>query len=434
MGDRRARTGLVVLLTAVLLLLPAIGALAQSESDQSASDDASELAVSGTLRDGEGEPVPDVRIVVSADDVEVGEGVTDADGRWEVVVTEPGSYSVLLDEETLPEGVAITEGSANPVDVRVLSDNPRPVLFRLGEGTSGGGRIIADLLQRTLNGLKLGLIIAITSIGLSLIFGTTGLINFSHGELVSLGAILAWFLNREGPQLQLILAGIIAVVLMAGVGAVLERGLFRPLRRRQVGLFQLLVITIGLSLLIQNVLLIWFGGGLQPYGDYVGQTVMAIGPVSITPRDLTVMVLSVLVLVGVASMLQFTRIGKAMRAVADNRDLAESSGIDVEGVVLRVWMLGAALAGIGGIFAGVVFQVDFLLGFRLLLLMFAGVILGGLGTAYGAMVGGIVVGLATELSTAVFPAELKNAWALLVLIVVLLVRPQGILGEKERIG
>jgi neutral amino acid transport system permease protein len=441
MDFRMARAGTIALLVGIAVVLLPAGAQAEDQTEdqtEAASEEASEpvgdLAVSGTIRDGEGEPVADATITVSQDDTVVGETTTDDRGRWEVAVPGPGSYSVLLDEDTLPEGVTITEGSANPVRVRVLSGNPRPVLFRLGEGGAGQGGVTADLLQRALNGIKVGLIIAITSIGLSLIFGTTGMINFAHGELVSLGAILAWFLNREGLQLQLIIAALIAVALMAGIGGLLERGLFRPLRHRQVGLFQLLVITIGLSLLLQNVLLIWFGGSLQPYGDYVGQRSFSFGSVNITPRDLIVMALSVLVLVAVASMLQFTRIGKAMRAVADNRDLAESSGINVEGVVLRVWMLGTALAGVGGIFAGIVFQVDFLLGFRLLLLMFAGIILGGLGTAYGAMVGGLVVGLATELSTAVASAELKNAWALLVLIVVLLFRPQGILGQKERIG
>jgi branched-chain amino acid transport system permease protein len=144
--------------------------------------------------------------------------------------------------------------------------------------------------------------------------------------------------------------------------------------------------------------------------------------------------LSVLILVGVALMLTRTRLGKGMRAVADNRDLAESSGIDVERVILSVWILGGALTAIGGIFLGMIESVDYLMGFRLLLLMFAGVILGGLGTAYGAMLGSIIVGLVSEVSTVFFSSQLKYVWALGVLIVILLVRPQGLLGRKERIG
>jgi neutral amino acid transport system permease protein len=133
-------------------------------------------------------------------------------------------------------------------------------------------------------------------------------------------------------------------------------------------------------------------------------------------------------------MLTQTRLGKGMRAVADNRDLAESSGINVERVILSVWILGGGLTTLGGVFLGMIESVDYLMGFRLLLLMFAGVILGGLGTAFGAMLGSILVGLISEISTVWFSSQIKYVWALAVLIIILLIRPQGILGQKERIG
>jgi len=123
-----------------------------------------------------------------------------------------------------------------------------------------------------------------------------------------------------------------------------------------------------------------------------------------------------------------------MRAVSDNPDLAASSGIDVERVILFVWALGGGLAALGGVLFGVQQQVHFEMGFRLLLLMFAGITLGGLGTAYGALVGSVAVGVFIELSTIWVPTELKTVGALFVLIVVLLIRPQGILGRAERIG
>jgi branched-chain amino acid transport system permease protein len=156
--------------------------------------------------------------------------------------------------------------------------------------------------------------------------------------------------------------------------------------------------------------------------------------VSIVPRDLVIMGLSVVILVAVASFLQFTRVGKAMRAVSDNKDLAESSGIDVERIILFVWVVGGGLAALGGIFQGLDQQVSFQFGFQLLLLMFAGVTLGGLGTAYGALVGSVIIGLFVQLSTLVVDPEFKNTGALLVLILVLIVRPQGILGQPERVG
>jgi neutral amino acid transport system permease protein len=146
------------------------------------------------------------------------------------------------------------------------------------------------------------------------------------------------------------------------------------------------------------------------------------------------MAMATITLVIIATMLQRSRIGKAMRAVADNRDLAESSGIDVRRVILVVWVVGGGLAGFGGVLYGLAENVQYLMGFRLLLLMFAGVILGGLGTAYGAMVGSLVIGLITELSTLWFPTDLKFVWALAALILILLVRPQGLLGRAERIG
>jgi branched-chain amino acid transport system permease protein len=146
------------------------------------------------------------------------------------------------------------------------------------------------------------------------------------------------------------------------------------------------------------------------------------------------MIISVVVLGVVGGLLQLTRIGKAMRAVADNRDLAESSGIDVEKVISWVWVGGSALAGLGGVLFATTEAVGWEMGFRILLLMFAGVTLGGLGTAYGALFGSLIIGVFIQTSTLVIPSDLKNVGALLMLVVVLLVRPQGLLGRAERIG
>ena len=144
--------------------------------------------------------------------------------------------------------------------------------------------------------------------------------------------------------------------------------------------------------------------------------------------------LSVLILLGVGLFLQRTQTGKAMRAVADNRDLAESSGINVQRVIKIVWIGAGALAGLGGVFIGLAEQLSWLIGFRMLLLIFAGVVLGGLGTAYGALLGCLLVGIGIQLSTLFIPVELKNIGALVVLALVLVVRPQGILGRRERFG
>ncbi|GGI03435.1 branched-chain amino acid ABC transporter permease [Egicoccus halophilus] len=395
-------------------------------------------SVRGTLRDGEGEPVADVAIeVATTDGAVVGESLTDPEGNWEVELPAAGDYLVTLDEGTLPDGVDLRDADRNPLEVNVRSGQARTLIFALGEGAATG-QFTTALIQQTVSGLRFGLIIAITTIGLSLIFGTTGLVNFAHGELVAIGAIVAYFFNAPsasgGLGVTLILAGLAATLVSAAAGGAIEAGLWRPLRRRRTGLIQMLVISIGLALLLRNGLQVWFGGSSRPYFDYTIQQAWTLGPIRVTPRDVTVMALATLALVGVATMLQRTRIGKAMRAVADNRDLAESSGIDVQRVILVVWVLGAGLAGFGGVLYGVVENVSYLMGFRLLLLMFAGMILGGIGTAYGAMFGSIVVGLITELSTLWFSTELKYVWALGVLILILLVKPQGLLGRAERLG
>jgi branched-chain amino acid transport system permease protein len=307
-------------------------------------------------------------------------------------------------------------------------------VFRLttGEG-AGGDTEWKKALRLTVEGIRFGLVIAMCAIGLSLIFGTTGLVNFAHGEMVTFGALMAYLFNQTLGW-HLLIAAPLAVLCGAALGGVLDKGLWQPLRERNTGLVAMLVVSIGVGILMRNMFQYQFGGGARPYKDFQLQKGIDIGPVSIVPRDLVIMGLSVLVLVAVASFLQYTRVGKAMRAVSDDKDLAESSGIDVERIILFVWVVGGGLAAAGGIFQALDQQVNFQFGFQLLLLMFAGVTLGGLGTAYGALVGSLIIGLFVQLSTLVVDAEFKNSGALLVLILVLIVRPQGILGQSERVG
>jgi neutral amino acid transport system permease protein len=300
------------------------------------------------------------------------------------------------------------------------------------------------MLDQLGNGLVLGAIIAITSVGLSLIFGVTGLVNFAHGDMVTFGAVLALVLGpavARGPDslgLPFWLAIVLAVVLGGLLGAVLELGLFGPLRRRNVGGITLLIVTIGLAFVIRHVVLIWIGGSPIPYPIPLERQQTYLGFIDLTPRDAWLVLMSILIMAGVGLVLVKTRIGVAMRALSDDPDLAESSGVDVDRIVLLTWVLGGALATVGGVFQGMTEQVRWNMGFLLLLLMFAGVILGGIGSAFGAMVGGFVIGIVTQMSTTLSILEgrsdLKFAVALGVMILVLLVRPQGILGSKARVS
>lgn len=398
------------------------------------------MSIQGTLEviDGEGRsPVAGVTITVTRDDTVVGVAVTDDTGAWKVEVPGAGIYAVTLDVATLPEGVALSDpGRSTLPQVEVRTGQEKVVRFNLGPGVGSTVDAWNRVWGLALIGLKLGAIIALCAIGLSLIFGVTGLVNFAHGDLVTLGAMLAFLFNATpvGPGWHLVVATVPAVLLSGAFGAAQELGLWRPLRRRRSGLISLIVVSIGLGFVIRYLVLVAFKGQPRPYSDYAVQAPIDFLGAPIVPKSLVVIGISVVALVAVGIFLMRTKTGTAMRAVADNADLAESSGIDVGRVILVTWVMGSALAGLGGVLMGASEQVQWDMGSRLLLLVFAAVVLGGLGTAFGAMLGGFVIGVAVEMSTLVLPVEFKHAVALGILIVMLLVRPQGLLGLRERVG
>lgn len=448
------RRRLVTLLLLLFAGMAVTSGAAAAAPDGAAAQDGE--ALQGTLEGPDDAPVAGVEITVLRDGEPVGTATSRPDGRWEVDLPGPGVYDVRLDTATLPEGLSPrSEDDATLRDVSVRPGQQRTVLFPLTAGSANGGEpgagtapappgaggtsgpgIGSRLPQLLVSGVKYGTIIAITAIGLSLVFGTTGLINFAHGELVTIGAMTAFFLNAaaSGPGIPLIAAAVVAIGVGALVGGALEKGLWRPLRNRGTGRINLFIISIGLALFLRHIILVFFGSRPQPYVDYTIQQALQLGPVAITPRDLVITLLALAVLLAVGVMLQRSRTGKAMRAVADDRDLAAASGVDVSRVILHVWLLGGGLAALGGVLFGLSEIVTWDMGFRLLLLMFAAVILGGLGSAFGAMAGGLLVGLVAQLSTLYFPVELQNAWALGVLILVLLVRPRGLFGRAQRVG
>ena len=252
-------------------------------------------------------------------------------------------------------------------------------------------------------------------------------------EMVGFGAVVTWWIE-DATGMPLIAALFLGVIAGGLLGFTLERGLFAPLRARKLSLISLMVVSIGLAFLMRYMYLIYFGAERKFFSDFRIQTNYDIGPISLPPKDYFIIVISLLVLGAVGLLLQRTKLGTAMRAVADNRDLSESSGIDVKRTILAVWISGSALAALAGIFIGMTQQVSWQMGERQLLLIFAAVTLGGLGTAYGAMVGGLMIGVASEMSTLWLDNDLKLMVALTVLIIILIVRPQGILGQRERFG
>ncbi len=408
------------------------------------ADDSGE-SIHGTLKapigeEGAREPVPGVTITVSLDGKAVGSDTSDDDGKWSIALPGPGTYEVAIDTGSLPDTVDLRDPTRDTLpDLAVGTGQSKAAIFALvaagsGGSDSGGNSQLQYYVAVFIAGLRYGLIIAMTAVGLSLIFGTTGLINFAHGELVTIGAVVGYLVGTAPLQWPFIVAIVLAIIAVGIIGGLLEWSLWRPLRNRGTGLIQMFIISIGLSLLLRHAILYFFGSRRQQLAQATVQQQLSVGPVSISSRDLILILVSIAVLVAVALMLQRTRMGKSMRALSDNRDLAEASGIDVQKVILQVWIMGGGLAALGGVFFGLTTAVYWNMGWYLLLLMFAGVILGGLGSAYGAMLGSIVVGLVAQVSTVWFPSDLQNAWALLVLVVVLLVRPQGILGRLQRAG
>ena len=437
MGGQRFRTARLWLCALGL----ALGVLGSVEGSARAAD--SEFTVTASVQDQEvsgstttRSPVAGVTIVVTNQvGTEVVRGETGADGTVTLAVPAKDYYVVTLDVSTLPDGVSlINEDKFEAIiEKDAFTTNDKSVRFFTGTSAASSTSLLDKILQRSVDGIRLGLIIAICSVGLSLIFGTTGLTNFAHGEMVTFGGLMAFWLNVI-IGIPLLIGAPLVIVLGGVFGFLFNELIFGRLRKRGIGLISQLVVSVGLSIMLRNFYLYQFGGRTRPLDDFSLQVAKKFGPVSITMRDLTTAIISLVVLVGVAMFLQRSRTGKAIRAVSDNTALASSTGIDTQRIIRIVWIAGGALAALGGVFRGLDEQVGFEMGSGLIFLMFAGITLGGLGSAYGALVGGFFVGLFVELASLVVPAELKNAPALLILVVVLIVRPQGILGRKQRVG
>ncbi|WP_179559089.1 branched-chain amino acid ABC transporter permease [Microbacterium sp. AK009] len=403
-----------------------------------AADSENPYRISGNVQ-LDGEPLEGVRLVIDGPGGEQ-EVETDENGQWRVGVPERGeTYTVTLDEETLPEGIAVVDpedDSPNTKEVEMGQGGRATVNFFIGEGERNVTGFFDQFVQRIIQGLSFGLMLALAAIGLSLVYGTTGISNFAHGEMVTFGAVIAAVL--VGPAslaLPWWLGFPVAVVLSALLGLVMDMALWRPLRRRRVGIVQLMIVSIGLSLAMRYTFQFFIGGGTIQLPGSNAPRIPLFGTVELSVIDIASLAISIIVIVAFALWLTRSRIGKATRAISDNPSLAAASGIDVDFVVRIVWILAGALAGLAGIlYAYYRPGIRWDMGAQILLLMFAAVILGGLGTAYGALVGAIIVGIVVEVSSLWIPSDLKYASALFILIVILLFRPQGILGRRERIG
>ncbi|GAA2529760.1 branched-chain amino acid ABC transporter permease [Rarobacter incanus] len=452
----RAIAMLFALIGAVWMMLPSV-ANADVTASEKCTKDATTGCVMVNVFGKDREPVGGVKITLKAPDGASATATSTDKGATSFEATTADAYSVSLDPASLPDEFA----DAAPADVtvtvqfgataRATFDLTAPAATApaatsgstptAGSNTtkaatstdSAGTGLSADRVwQQLASGLRFGLMLALASLGANLIYGTTKLSNFAHGEQVTLGAVIAYLFVSIGAPLWL--AAILSVAISAATGWLQDVGIWKPLRKRGTPITQVMIVTIGLSIALQ--FLIQFMVGTGTFQVVSGNpTTWTVGPITMTKISFIAMLISIVALVAVAWFLTRTRLGRATRAVSDNPALASATGINTNGVIRLVWTLSAGLAGLSGLLFALMFgAANWNMGMQMLLLMFAAITLGGLGTANGALVGSLVIGFAVELSSLFLPSDLRYATALFILILALLVRPQGILGLRDRIG
>jgi branched-chain amino acid transport system permease protein len=464
---RRALAVVVAVLAALTASAAMLAAPAAASSADVATDctpDGTTACVSPIVLDNNNDPVPGIDVLITGPDFE--QVVTSTDGPISIAVPTVGRYTLTVDPATVPEGMSsdvperqvvaqtgstargafrVTQGSA-PAETGSTAEpsetggaDEEADASGIGdEGTTenvSGWPAFSQVWQQFGSGIRFGLLLALASVGLSLIYGTTGISTFSHGEQVTLGALLG-FISVNWWGLPIWAAVLATIIICAATGWFQDVVLWGPLRRRGTPVMQLMIVTIGLSMALQYVIQMFIGGRSQRVLPFNARPVEIAG-ITLSAASWLSMLVAIGVIGVIAWFLTQTRIGRATRAVSDNPALAAATGINPDRIVRIVWTMSTGLAGLSGMLLAISFgSFTWTLGMILLLLMFASVTLGGMGTAFGALAGSIVIGIVVEMSTLIpgMPSSLRYASGLLILILVLLVRPQGLLGRAVRVG
>ncbi len=301
---------------------------------------------------------------------------------------------------------------------------------------------LQQLPQQLVNGLTLGGVYALIAIGYTMVYGILGMLNFAHGEIYMIGGFAGWWMlhlltrNNEvmmHATLVISLMIIIAMAVSAVVGMLAERIAYRPLRNAPR--INLLLSALGVSIFLQNLVLNYQGAKVRSFhiSSLIPESfrVIQIGPAVFSFMRALVIVVTFLLMGLLALMIKKTKVGKAMRATAQDIEAAAFMGIDVDRIVVLVFLIGSALGGAAGTLVGLLFtQVDYYVGFQAGLKGFTAAVLGGIGNIYGAMLGGILLGFAESLAVTFLPSAYKDVVAFVILITVLIVRPWGLMGEK----
>jgi branched-chain amino acid transport system permease protein len=298
------------------------------------------------------------------------------------------------------------------------------------------------LVQQIVNGVTLGSVYALIALGYTMVYGILKLLNFAHGEVYMMGAFAGyWILTWLGGPTGLTVSVGVAIALMlvggmafsAGLGVVIERFAYRPLRNAPR--IAPLISALGVSFFLQSSALLLFSADFRSYDTYEYidlSTGIHWGPLNISAIRIGVILTSVALMVGLTLLVSRTRLGKAMRATAYDREAAAMQGIDVDRVIVFTFLIGSALAGAAGVMVGLVFyKVYHLMGFIAGLKGFTAAVIGGIGSIPGAMLGGLTIGLAEAFITGYVSSRFQDFFVFAILIVVLLLRPSGLLGRAD---
>lgn len=292
-------------------------------------------------------------------------------------------------------------------------------------------------LQQLINGLTIGMIYALIALGYTIVYGIAQLINFAHGEVFMVGAYFGLFFYGIAaaispnipPFLWISMVFFLAMAATALLGVIIERFAYRPLR--EAPRLAPLITAIGVSFLLQNVVMLIFGPSDKSFPQIIPIQRYSFSQVTFTNLQVLIAVVSVLLMAGLHLFIKHTKTGKAMRALADDLDAARLMGINTDRVISVAFLVGSALAGAGGLMFGMYYNtINFHDGYLAGLKAFTAAVLGGIGNIPGAMVGGVLIGILEGLGAGYVSSEWKNVFAFFVLILILLFRPSGLLGSR----
>jgi branched-chain amino acid transport system permease protein len=298
-----------------------------------------------------------------------------------------------------------------------------------------GGKRVEHFLEYTINGLTAGSFYALMALGYTIVYGIIRLINFAHGDLTMVGAFVGWTVlvvfgfNKLPLALGVTLTVIISIAVTSGLSVAVLRLAYRPLLRRSP--LALLIAALAISLLLQNGVLLSFGANIHAYPGLGETPAFEIGNVQVSFLQVLIFVVSFGLMLALYAFVQYTAVGTAMRALAVDHEAARLMGIDVDRVITIAFVLGAILAAVAGVMIGFYYtQITFFIGFQLGLRAFTAAVLGGIGNIPGAMAGGLLIGLLEAYCAGFISSGWRDVFVFGVLILVLVVKPTGLLGER----